>query len=195
MQWTQRRCSWEESLWSGLLNHPWTLPFCLRLLRCVSSVCYWIPRTNIASRPSFLKRFVQILVGSKICLVLWEEALVGSCASHQPAILMLSAWEPPGVRWGRKLRVFWYILRSDKREEYGMGLGAGGTWCRWAHLCLQRDVPRGGWGGPAVSAGAIGAVTLEHRSVLSTMLCTLHSLSHLIFWTASEVADTDVTLL
>lgn len=48
---------------------------------------------------------------------------------------------------------------------------------------------------PAILAGAIPAVTAEHRRVPSAVLSTLHSLSHLIFLTASEIADTDITLL
>lgn len=58
------------------------------------------------------------------------------------------------------------------------------------------DVPGGRCsGGPAVMVGIIPVIAVERRSVPEAVLGTLHSLSHLILITTSEIDDVDITIL
>lgn len=143
--------------------------------------------------PTFL--FSQTLIGSKICLVLWEDVLVESCGGKQPTSLIIRVGAADGG-WGRELRVSRYSSGQVEGRSVGVcqepemrGTAEHISAVKWTSL-------GGAQCAAAMPAVVIVTMLVEHRCVPGECRALrIQKLSHLIFIPTSNVGDTDPTIL
>ena len=143
---------------------------------------------NIASRPN-LSFFSSLSWLKNLFGALWEETLVEQQTS--PSLV-----EAGGGDKGQKAESV--LLNPQVRHKGEVWHDARNLRCA-LHLSASLpsvDVPGGRCsGGTAAVVVIIPVIAVERCWVPEAVLSTLHSLSHLILITTSEVDDVDITIL